>query len=159
MSFKDFLQKCRADKKYRMWIIWILMVIVLILIFVWKKFTTFLWIIFVLLAVVLWLEGFDYDVDLWKLWKTGNYQESRVESVKDKDWNTIRLIWQCVKADVNCNNFKTQAEAQKVYNTCMEEIKENNKNISDPKKLDIYGLDKDKDWLACEVLPKTKRTK
>lgn len=154
MSFKEFLQKCRTEKKYRMSIIWILMVIVLILIFFWKKFTTFLWIIFVLLAVAMGLEGFNYDVDLGKLWQTWNYQESRVESVKDKDGNTVRLIWQCVKADVNCRNFKTQAEAQKVYDTCMQEIKENNKNISNPVNLDIYGLDKDKDWKACEHLPK-----
>jgi hypothetical protein len=51
-----------------------------------------LWIIFVLLAVALGLEGFNYDVDLGKLWQTGNYKESRVESVKDKNGNTIRLI-------------------------------------------------------------------
>lgn len=159
MSFKEKLANCRASKKCRMIIIWALMIIVLLLIFLWKKATTALWVIFILLAVAMWLEWFDYDVDLWKLWKTGNYKESRVESVKDKNWNTIRLIWQCVKADVNCDNFKTQAEAQKVYDNCMEEIKANNKNITDPRKLDIYWLDRDKDWLACENLPKTKRTK
>ena len=132
------------------------MVIVLFLIFFWKKFTLFLWIIFVLLAVTLGLEGFNYDVDLWKLWETWNYKESRVESVKDKNGNTIRLIWECVKADVNCNNFKTRWEAQKVYDNCMAEIQKNNPTITDPKKLDIYGLDRDKDGLACENLPKGK---
>lgn len=156
MWFKEYLENCRKSKKCRIWIISILMVIVLFLIFFWKKFTLFLWIIFVLLAVTLGLEGFNYDVDLWKLWETWNYKESRVESVKDKNGNTIRLIWECVKADVNCNNFKTRWEAQKVYDNCMAEIQKNNPTITDPKKLDIYGLDRDKDGLACENLPKGK---
>ncbi|ATU05757.1 hypothetical protein BKN14_04970 [Candidatus Gracilibacteria bacterium HOT-871] len=156
MGFKEYLENCRKSKKCRIWIISILMVIVLFLIFFGKKFTLFLWIIFVLLAVALGLEGFNYDVDLGKLWQTGNYKESRVESVKDKNGNTIRLIGECVKADVNCNNFKTRGEAQKVYDNCMAEIQKNNPTITDPKKLDIYGLDRDKDGLACENLPKGK---
>lgn len=154
MWFNEKLQEYRKNKNYRMWFIAFLMIIVLFLIFFWKKWTTALWIIFVLLAVALWMEGFDYDVDLWKLWETWNYKESRIESVKDKNWNTIRLIWECVKADVNCSNFKTQAEAQNIYDKCMVEIKQNNKGISNPKSLDIYGLDKDKDGLACENLKK-----
>lgn len=145
---------CRQSKKCRMTIIWILMLIVLLLIIFWKKWTTALIVIFVLLAVAMSLEWFNYDVDLWKLWETWNYQESRVESVKDKDWNTIRLIWECVKADVNCNNFKTQVEAQAMYDKCASEIKSNNPNVDDPKKLDIYWLDRDKDGIVCEHLPK-----
>ena len=156
MWFKEYLENCRKSKKCRIWIISILMVIVLFLIFFWKKFTLFLWIIFILLAVALGLEGFNYDVDLGKLWQTGNYKESRVENVKDKNGNNIRLIWECVKADVNCSNFKTRWEAQKVYDNCMNEIKRNNPSITDPRKLDIYGLDRDKDGLACESLPKGK---
>jgi hypothetical protein len=37
----------------------------------------------------------------------------------------------------------------------MDEIKKNNPNIEDPRKLDIYGLDRDHDGIACEALPKT----
>ncbi len=145
---------CRQSKKCRMTIIWILMFIVLLLIIFWKKWTTALIVIFILLAVAMWLEWFDYDVDLGKLWETWNYQESRVESVKDKDWNTIRLIWECVKNDLNCKHFKTQGEAQAMYDKCATEIKANNPNIEDPKKLDIYWLDWDKDGIVCEALPK-----
>ena len=36
----------------------------------------------------------------------------------------------------------------------MAEIKANNPNIENPVKLDIYGLDKDHDGIACEALPK-----
>ena len=148
------ISECRKSKKCRMWIIGWLMVIVILLLIFWKKWTTALIVILVLLAVAMWLEWFNYDVDLQKLWETWSYQESRVESVKDKNWNTIRLIWECVKADVNCDNFKTQEDAQKRYDFCMDEIKKNNPNITDPRKLDIYGLDRDHDWIACEALPK-----
>jgi len=149
-----WISECRKSKKCRMGIIGGLMVIVILLLIFWKKGTVALSVILVLLAVAMWIEWFNYDVDLGKLWETGNYQESRVESIKDKDWNTVRLIWECVKADVNCDNFKTQEDAQKRYDFCMDEIKANNKNIEDPRKLDIYGLDRDHDGIACEALPK-----
>ena len=149
-----WISNCRKSKKCRISIIWVLMIIVVLLLIFLKKWTTALIVILVLLAVAMWIEWFNYDVDLQKLWQTWNYQESRVESIKDKDWNTVRLIWECVKADVNCDNFKTQADAQARYDFCMDEIKKNNPNIEDPRKLDIYGLDRDHDGLACEALPK-----
>ncbi len=144
---------CRKSKKCRMWVIWVLMIIVILLMFFWKKWMVALTVILVLLAVAMWIEGFNYDVDLGKLWQTWSYEQSRVESVKDKDGNTIRLIWECVKADVNCDNFKTQADAQALYDKCMKEIAKNNKNIENPVNLDIYWLDRDKDGKACEALP------
>ena len=58
-----------------------------------------------------------------------------------------------MKADVNCANFTTQSEAQKLYDTCADEIAKNNANIGDVKSLDIYGLDRDKDGIVCEALP------
>lgn len=128
------------------------MALVVILMLVLKKGTIAFTVILILLAVALGLEGFNYDVDLGKLWETGNYQESRVESVTDKDGNTVRLIGSCVKADVNCDQFETQNEAQEIYNTCAAEIEANN-NIDDVKSLDIYGLDRDKDGIVCEALP------
>ncbi len=148
------ISECRKSKKCRMSIIWILMLVVALLFFIWWKAKILLIVIFVLLAIAMGIEGFNYDVDLQKLWDTGSYEQSRVESVKDKNGDTIRLIGSCVKADVNCDNFKTQEEAQKRYDTCMKEIKENNKNITDPVKLDIYWLDRDHDGIACEALPK-----
>ncbi len=149
------ISDCRKSKKCRMSVIWALMLIVILLLIFWKKGTAALIAILVLLAVAMGLEGYNYDVDLQKLWETWSYQESRVESVKDKNWNTIRLIWECVKDDVNCDKFKTQGEAQAKYEYCMEEIKKNNPNITDSRKLDIYGLDRDHDGIACEALPKT----
>ena len=149
-----WISNCRKSKKCRMWIIGGLMLVVVLLLIFWKKWTVALSVILVLLAIAMWVEGFNYDIDLQKYWETGNYQESRVESIKDKNWDTVRLIGSCVKADVNCDNFATQWDAQKRYDSCMSEIKANNPNIEDPIKLDIYGLDRDHDGIACEALPK-----
>jgi hypothetical protein len=129
-----------------------MLIVVLLLIF-WKKGTIALTVILVLLAVAMWLEGFNYDADLVKLWETGSYEQSKVETIKDKEGNSIKLIGSCVKADVNCDNFETQIDAQTRYDSCMDEIKSNN-NIEDTVKLDIYGLDRDHDGIACESLPK-----
>jgi len=41
----------------------------------------------VLLAVAMWLEWYDYDVDLQKYWETWSYSESRVERIKDSNGN------------------------------------------------------------------------
>jgi len=132
-----------------------LMLIVVLLLIFWKKGTVVLTVILVLLAVAMGLEGFDYDADLGKLWETGSYSESRVETVKDSDWNSVRIITgNCNRAefDMNCSSFSNQGEAQAKYNECAEEIAANNPGI-DVKKLDVYGLDGDNDGIVCEALP------
>lgn len=153
MNILEKMTDCRKSKQCRMTIIWILMFIVVLLLIFWKKATVMLVVILVLLAVAMWLEWFNYDADLQKLWETWSYSESRVETVKDKQWNSVRLIWECVKADVNCDNFTTQWEAQALYDKCMNSIKENNPWLWDIRQMDIYGLDKNKDWVACQNLP------
>lgn len=138
-------------------VIWVLMLIVLLLIVFWKKATVALYVILILLAIAMWLEGFDYDADLWKLWETGSYSESRVETIKDSDWNSIRLItWNCnsKEFDLNCKDFSTQWEAQDKYDECAYAIKQSNPEIKDINKLDIYGLDGNNNGIVCESLPK-----
>lgn len=157
MWIKACLKKCRNSKKCRMSIIGIIMLIVVLLIIFGKKATILLTVILVLLAVAMGLEGFNYDADLGKLWKTGSYSESRVETVKDSDGNSVRVITgKCNRAefDMNCSSFSTQGEAQAKYNECAQEIASNNPNI-DVNKLDVYGLDGDNDGIVCEALPKT----
>lgn len=136
-------------------IIAILMLVVLLLIIFWKKATGILIVILVLLAIAMGLEGFNYDADLGKLWETKSYSESRVETIKDSDGNSIRLITgNCNRAefDLNCDDFATQGEAQAKYNECANIIAENNPNI-DTRKLDIYGLDGNNNGIVCEALP------
>ena len=141
-----------------MGVIWSLMLIVILLLIFWKKGTIALTVILVLLAIAMWVEGFDYDADLGKLWETWNYQESRVETIKSSDWNSIRLItWTCATKDfdLNCKDFATQGDAQAKYDTCANSIKENNPQITDINKFDIYGLDGNNNGIVCESLPKT----
>ncbi|MBZ0305101.1 MAG: excalibur calcium-binding domain-containing protein [Anaerolineae bacterium] len=42
----------------------------------------------------------------------------------------------------NCSNFRTHAEAQTCYETCLAVTGR-----------DVHGLDRDKDGRACETLP------
>ena len=155
MGIKETIKKCRNSKKCRMSVIWILVIIVLLLIFFWKKATLMLVVILVFLAIAMWLEWFDYDVDLWKLWETWSYSESRVETVKDSDWNSVRIITGKCNSwdfDLNCADFSTQDEAQAKYQECADEIEANNPGI-DTKKFDIYWLDGNNNGIVCEALP------
>jgi hypothetical protein len=99
------------------------------------------------------LEVFDYDLDLETLRRTGDIQESRVQNVKG-----VKLIGDCVIADagddLNCANFTTQPEAQTVYEKCVNRIKAYNsdKSAEEIARLDVYGLDGDKDGIVCEHL-------
>lgn len=155
MGLKEKLTKCRNSKTCRMWIMAGLILIVLALLVFWGKAKAALIAILVLLAIAFAVEGFDYDADLGKLWETGSYAESRVETIKDSDGNSLRIITgNCNRAefDLNCDDFSTQAEAQEKYNSCSDEIAENNPGI-DMSKLDIYGLDGNNNGVVCESLP------
>ena len=131
------------------------MLIVILLLIFWGKAKGMLIVILVLLAIAMGLEGFDYDADLGKLWETGSYSESRVETVKDADGNSVRLITGACNSgdfDLNCDNFATQGEAQAKYQSCADEVAANNPGI-DTSKLDIYGLDGNNNGIVCEALP------
>lgn len=98
-------------------------------------------------AGALWLQVFDYDLDLATLWETGSIQSSRIEN---KKW--VRLIGRCVSNDLNCANFATQEDAQALYEECAKQIEANNIEVEDAKSIDVYGLDRDKDGIVCEHL-------
>lgn len=155
MWFKDTLKKCRNSKKCRMCIIITLMIVVAILWFVWEKARVAWAIAFIMLSIALGVEGFDYDIDIQKYWETGSYSESRVESFKDENGNSVRLItWNCNRKefDLNCDDFQTQQQAQAKYEECAIKVQNNNTEIN-VQRLDIYWLDGDKDGIVCEVLP------
>ncbi|MDC0506147.1 hypothetical protein OAN96_00980 [Candidatus Gracilibacteria bacterium] len=156
MTFKQAVAKFRNSKNARMGFIAALILIVLALLIFWGKAKAVLWAIVVVLAIALAVEGFDYDVDLGKLMETGSYEQSRVETIKDSDGNSVRMITgncNSKEFDLNCKDFSTQTEAQAKYNACAEEIASNNPGI-DVKKFDIYGLDGNKNGIVCEALPK-----
>ncbi len=132
-----------------------LILIVLALILFWGKAKTALWAILIVLLIAFGIEGFDYDIDLWKFFETGSYQESRVENIKDSEWNSIRMITGTCNSkefDLNCADFATQTEAQAKYDSCATELANDNPGI-DMNKIDIYGLDGNNNGIVCEALP------
>lgn len=131
-----------------------MLVVILLLIF-WGKAKGILIVILILLAIAMWLEGFNGDADIGKLWETQSYSESRVETVKDADGNSVRIITGVCNSndfDLNCDNFAIQDEAQAKYQECADEVAKNNQWI-DTSKLDIYGLDGNNNGIVCEALP------
>lgn len=106
-------------------------------------------ILLVVVLVALGIHLTDYDVDLWTLFRTHSFEQSRVET---KKW--IKIIGsECVTDTINCAHFSTQKEAQDKYEYCAEKIaKINSYDTYRIKNLDIYGLDGDNDGIVCEIL-------
>ncbi len=98
-----------------------------------------------LAAVGAGLEISETDIDLKKLWETGSIKESILARDENGDLLNIGVICDAQKEgyyNYNCSDFKTQEEAQAVYEQC---------------DTDVSGLDRDKDGIVCEHLPKTKK--
>lgn len=149
--------KIRYSRKYRSWIIGILLVIVAVLFIFFEKLRIILAIAFITLLAAFGFEVTQQDWDLNKLWQTKSFQESKIDrddtgNIKidesgnilyDKEGNTTKDAVKGKKADeYNCSDFETQPEAQKFF----EKVggSEN----------DLNRLDGDKDGDACESLPK-----
>ena len=129
----------RRNKKSRLGIIIGLLIIVAVIGFVFE--TTRIWMIGigVVLLAALGLEMANTDVDLGTLVETGSVQESIIK--RDDKGNALYGAT-CEENVYNCSNFKTQEEAQEVYETC-----------NTPDNRDRHGLDRDGDGVACQSLP------
>lgn len=87
------------------------------------------------------LEVADTDFDIEKLFETGSLKESLLERDEDGNLKNIGLICDAQEKDYydyNCSDFKTQPEAQSVYEQCGT---------------DVNRLDGDNDGIVCESLP------
>lgn len=156
-DLKIEMQRARNTKSTRIYFMLLLIAIVLLLFMtgIIKKWFAIGLTIVVLAAIG--IETFNYDLDLGKLWQTGNIQESRVSHTKDG----LVLMGSCAlpikwENDLNCSNFTTQEQAQAKYDTCATEIANSNQgvDVAKVKSLDIYRLDGDKDGIVCEALPR-----
>ena len=149
MKIKQKMGQMRRSHNFRLILLVALLAILAVLYFMFEKFRIFIIGLIIVVLAAVGFELFDYDLDLGKLWETGSLQESRVQTK-----NGVKLIGSCVTNDLNCDNFKTQEEAQALYDKCAEEIKSYNSHLEgkDVKSLDIYGLDRDKDGIVCEAL-------
>lgn len=156
MEKPSSFQQVRNTKSTRIWFMIVLIAVIIGLYMagiIKKWFAIGLWI---LLLAAIGIETFNYDLDLGKLWETGNIQESRVSHTKDG----IKLMGSCAipkngEGDLNCSNFNSQPEAQAKYEQCATEITSYNVwvDTAKVKSLDIYRLDGDKDGIVCESLP------
>ncbi len=142
MSLKNKWREARRNSKYRIAIIGILFAITAVMLYYAKP----LW-MKVLLSFILGILGIaggmevtgnDYDVN--KIIETKSLEKSKIEKTEDGHWKINDA--QCQKEAINCVNFKTQKEAQEMFEYCG--------GTTD----DIYRLDGDKDGIACEALPK-----
>jgi uncharacterized membrane protein YraQ (UPF0718 family) len=104
-------------------------------------------IVIAILAGAFGMELKQTDYDLGKAIQTGSLSAAKIE----RDPTTGNLLPASVDAfcnaqqkDYNCADFKTQPEAQSVYDRC--------KTLG--QNMDVYGLDGDKDGKVCEALPK-----
>ncbi len=129
----------RQNKKSRLIIISGLLILVGVIAFFFEK--TRLWMLGIgaVLLIALGLEATNTDVDLGKLVETGSLSESMIQ----RDENGKALYGATCEENVyNCSNFKTQPEAQEVYDTC-----------TTAENRDRHGLDRDGDGIACQSLP------
>lgn len=132
--------KWRQSKKARLGIIIGLLVIVVIIGLFFEKLRIWMIGIGIVLLAALGMEVSNTDLDLGKLVETGSVEESLIK--RDASGNPI-FGATCEENVYNCADFKTQGEAQEVYDTC---------NTSENP--DRHGLDKDGDGVACQSLPK-----
>jgi Excalibur calcium-binding domain len=129
----------RRNKNVRLAIIIGLLLIVAVVAFFFEKTRLFMLGIGIMLLAALGMEATNTDVDLGKLMDTGSLSESVVK--RDAEGNALYGAM-CEENVYNCTNFKTQGEAQEVYDTCKTD-----------EKPDRHGLDRDGDGVACQSLP------
>ena len=130
----------RQNKNVRLGIIIGLLVLVIIIAFFFEKLRLWMLGIGIVLLAALGMEVSNTDLDLGKLVETGSLEESLIK--RDASGNPI-FGATCEENVYNCGDFKTQSEAQEVYDTC---------NTSENR--DRHGLDRDGDGVACQSLPK-----
>lgn len=142
------LEKVRYNKKFRLGLIFVLLVIVAILFVVWEKARIALAIAFIVLLGAFGLEATENDWDLGKLWETGSFEESKLG--RDESGNILFDKFGNITTDstvgkqaddYNCDDFSDQPEAQ----TFFEKVG----GVDN----DLNRLDGDNDSIACEALP------
>jgi hypothetical protein len=138
-----------TDKKQRLWIIGVLIVVALVALYFVKGtgFKVAIGACIGLLLLAFGMEAKNTDFDVVQLVKTGSFAASQIQ----RDPATGNLLPSSVDAfcnatqqDYNCKDFKNQPEAQAVYSRCQ----------GLGKNMDVYHLDGDKDGVVCEALRK-----
>jgi len=148
--------KLRYNHKFRLWLIGILLVIVAVVFILFKQLRIAMVVAFIALLAAFGLEATKTDFDLKKLIETKSFQESKVSrdekgNIKTNDLGQIlfdklgnvttdKTVGKTADA-YNCDDFKTQPEAQAFF------LKVGGVGN------DVNRLDANKDGVACQALP------
>jgi hypothetical protein len=140
------VQELRNSKKVRLWTIGGLIALALIAFYFIKGTTAKVVIgsMIALLLVAFGMEAKNTDYDLGKAIQTKSFSKAKIE----RDPVTHNIVnadafCNAQEIDYNCSDFKTQKEANDIYQKCK----------TAGKNMDAYGLDGDKDGKVCEALP------
>ena len=137
------------SKKGRLWIIGGLLAVAVAAFFFVKGTAAkvVMGVVIVTLLAAFGMEATNHDYDVKKAIETHSLSAAKIE--RDSAGNVINVDAFCnaQQADYNCSDFKTQPEAQSVYDRC--------KTLG--KNMDVYGLDGNKNGIVCESLPKGTR--
>ena len=128
----------RRNKKLRIAVIILLIVIAGVLAYLYEKTRWIMIGTLVVLFAALGLEVSETDFDLGKMIETGSISESRIQRTDD---GNLIMGSMCGDAVYNCDDFRSQEEAQEVFEYC---------KFGDGN--DPHRLDGDKDGVACEAL-------
>ena len=141
---KRHVSGLRRNKRFRLFLIVLLLIVAGFIFWFWEKGRLFVAGIIMLLLIALGLEATNNDVDLGKLAKTHSWSESKIQ--RDEQGNLIMgaMCDPNQTYNYNCSDFKYQEEAQSVYEKCAKNG------------LDVHGLDRDKNGVACQNLPSRK---
>lgn len=138
------ISKTRRSRKVRIGVIIVLLIIAGAIFFLWEKARIAALIAIIALLAALGLEATQNDWDLGKAIQTGSMSEAKIQ--RDDSGNLIMgaMCNPDEDFDYNCDDFATQEEAQAVYEKCAKNG------------LDIHGLDRNNDGVACQSLPHKK---
>jgi hypothetical protein len=134
------------SKKGRLWIIGGLIAIAVVALFFVKNTAAKVVLggVIAILLAAFGMEATNHDYDVKKAIETRSLSAAKIE--RDPSGNIINVDNFCnaTEMDYNCSDFKTQPEAQSVYDRC--------KTLG--KNMDVFGLDGNKNGIVCESLPK-----
>jgi hypothetical protein len=140
------LSEARNSKKVRLWTIGGLIALALIAVYFIKGTTAKVAIgaMIALLLVAFGMEAKNTDYDMGKLIETKSFAKAKIErDPVTQNITNADAFCNAQDIDYNCADFKTQKEANDIYQKCK----------SAGKNMDVYGLDGDKDGKVCESLP------
>ena len=141
------MQNPMNSHKDRLWIIGALIVLAGIALFLvkatWAK--VLIGAMIGLLLVAFGMEAKQTDFNVGTLIKTHSFAASQIQ--RDSNGNldpaSVDAFCNAQQQDYNCSDFKTQPEAQTVYDRC--------KSLG--KNMDVYHLDGNHNGIVCEALP------